>query len=292
MGSHVPFLVEATLRDLRRSRAAGLGAFLLVFLAVLAAGSALILEENLERIVTGWREQVRIVLYLDEEPAQREEWLAGLRTLGGVREWRWISPDEAMGELHAYLGADGALLARLPSNPLPASVEIAPDPALSAVGLRALIRGLEALPGVEEVQGPGRWVEWAEGGRRVLIGLGLGLGGLLALVALLAVATASTFAGAAGREEATLARLVGATGATVRLPLILGGVIHGALGALAAVGLLVLAEPPLLRHLGPALREGLGLETPAFLGWREALALVLGGCGLGAFGGLLGGRTR
>ena len=292
MRSAVPFLVEATLRDLRRSRAAGWGAFLLVFLAVLAVGSALILEANLARIVTGWREQVRVVLYLDAEPAQREEWLAGLRAIGGVREWRWISPDEAMEELHAYLGGDGALLARLPSNPLPASVEIAPDPVLPAAGLRALIRALDALPGVEEVRGPGQWVEWTEAGRRVLIGLGLGLGGLLALVALLAVTTASALAGAAGREEATLARLVGATGATVRLPLILGGVIHGALGALAAVGLLVLAEPPLLRHLGPALREGLGLETPVFLGWGETLALVLGGCGLGALGGLLGGRIR
>lgn len=291
MDSAVPFLIEATLRDLRRAGWAGVGALLLILVTAVTAGGYRVLSENLGRIVTAWRGQARVVLYLGEEPSRREEWLAGLRALG-VREWRLISPDEALGELETYFGPQGELLARLPSNPLPVSVEVTPDPALSAAGLRELIRALEGLPGVEEIRGPGRWVEWTEAGRRVFTGLGLGLAGMLALAALVAVMTATTAAVEAGREEAALARLVGATERTVRLPLLLGGAIQGALGSLAAVGLLVLAERQLLLGFGSTLREVTGLQAPAFLGWGDALWLVAGGVALGALGGLVRGRGR
>lgn len=284
--------LEATLRDLRRGGGAGLGALLLVLLTILTAGSVLILRENVERIVAGWRAEVRVVVYLREEPPARAEWLASLRALDGVRAWRWVSADEALGTLQGYLGAPEDLLARLPSNPLPASVEVAPAPTLSATGLRRLIRELEALPGVEEVRGPGRWVEWAEAGRRGLLGLGFALTGLVALVALVAVTAAIATAVAAGREEAALARLFGASEAILRLPLLLGGVIYGALGAAAGVAVLGVAERQLLARFGPALREGFGLDVPAMLGAGEALGLVAGGVALGALGALVGGRGR
>jgi len=292
MNSAGSFIAEATLRDLRRAGGAGLGAFLLVLLAVLAAGGVLILLENLGRVVTGWRDQLRVVVYLREEPPGREEWLAGLRALDGVRAWRWVAPDEALEALRGYLGAQGELLARLPANPLPTSVEVAPEPTLTAAGLRRLILGLEALPGVDEVRGPGRWVERAEAVRLGLLGLGLGLVGLLALAALLAVVTAVATAVAAGREEATLARLVGASESVLRLPLLLGGAIHGALAALLGVAVLAVAERQLLVRLGPVLREEFGLAAPVVLGAGETLGLIAGGVALGALGALVGGRGR
>lgn len=292
MGSAGSFLLDATLRDLRRGGAAGLGAFLLVLLTVLAVGGLLSLWENMERIVAGWRAEARVMVYLREEPPGREEWLAGLQALDGVLTWRWVSPDEALGTLRSYLGPQEDLLARLPSNPLPASVEVAPTPTLSAAGLRRLVRELEALPGVEEVRGPGRWVEWTEVGRGGLLALGLLLTGLLALAALGAVTAAVATAVVAGREEAALARLVGASEAVVRLPLLLSGVIHGAVGAGAGVALLAVAERHLFARFGPALREGLGLDLPAMLGAAEALGLVAGGVALGALGALVGGRGR
>ena len=82
-------------------------------------------------------------------------------------------PRVALAELRRLLGPRGDGLDHLPSNPLPARLEVTPATTMGADDLQALVETLDRLPGVTEVQAAFGWVEPLERLRR-----GLRLGGL------------------------------------------------------------------------------------------------------------------
>lgn len=87
-------------------------------------------------------------------------------------------------------------------------------------------------------------------------------------------------------------RLVGATEAVVRLPLVLQGMAQGLAGAILALASLEVVFFLLAPRLEPLLSLTLGLSRAVFLSAPEMLTLMLGGAALGALGGLLTrGRT-
>src|SRR3989304_3608278 len=62
------FLVGEAVRDLRRAGRGGLSAVLLIPLSLAALGAFWLVSINLERAVTQWRERLRVVAYLRDEP--------------------------------------------------------------------------------------------------------------------------------------------------------------------------------------------------------------------------------
>ena len=78
------FLVSEALRDLRRAGRVGLSAILLITLSLGALGCFWLVSLNLGRAVTQWRERVRVVAYLEEEPRPppSRTWSAGCRRSG------------------------------------------------------------------------------------------------------------------------------------------------------------------------------------------------------------------
>jgi cell division transport system permease protein len=284
------FVMSEAGRDLRRAGRVGASAVLLITLSLAALGLFWLLSLNLGRAVTQWRERVRLLVYLKEEPAPSavDALLGKLESVGGIQRLRYVSKAEALATLKSQLGGQANLVEQLPSNPLPASVEVTPSAeAITPEGARALIQRLSAFPEVEEVQGGTEWVERLAQWGRLLGGVGLGVGAVLALAAILAVTTATTLALHARREEMEIMRLVGATERVIRLPLLLQGLAQGVLGAAVALGGLYAAYRLMLPQAEPLVALTLGLPRLAFFSWPEA-ALLLGGGGLlGALGGLL-----
>ncbi|MBI4562071.1 MAG: hypothetical protein HY724_08490 [Candidatus Rokubacteria bacterium] len=284
------FLLGEAFRDLRRTGRVGVSAVFLIGLSLTALGCFWVLSLNLGRAVAQWRDRLRVVAYLREEPAPGG--VAGLlrriEALGGVQRVRYVDKQEALATLKRELGPQADVVGYLPANPLPASVEVTPAPeAATPEGARALIQRLSEFPEIEEVQGGTEWVERLAQWQRLLGGIGLGVGGLIALAAILTVTTATTLVLHVRREEMEIMRLVGATEAVIRLPLPLQGLVQGLLGAGMALGAVWLAYMLTLPRLEPLLSLTLGLPRVSFLSQTEA-ALMLGGGGLlGAFGGLL-----
>ena len=62
------------------------------------------------------------------------------RALHGVAAVRYVAPDVALAELKQLLGPRGDGLERLPSNPLPARLEVTPRPTSSARSSRRSAR--------------------------------------------------------------------------------------------------------------------------------------------------------
>ncbi len=284
------FLLGEAFRDLRRAGRVGVSAVFLISLSLAALGCFWVLSLNLGRAIVQWRERLRVVAYLREEPSRDgvATLLRRINAVGGIQRLRYVDKHEALATLKQQLGAQVDVVDQLPTNPLPASIEVTPAPeAATPEGTRALIQRLSEFPEIEEVQGGTEWVERVIQWQRLLAGIGLGVGGVLALAAILTVTTATTLVLHLRRDEMEIMRLVGATEAVIQIPLLLQGLVQGLLGAVMALGGLGLVYTLAQPLIEPLVSVTLGLPQVSFLSPVDG-ALLLGGGGLlGSFGGLL-----
>ncbi|MBI4246073.1 MAG: hypothetical protein HY614_02690 [Candidatus Rokubacteria bacterium] len=284
------FLLGEAWRDLRRAGRAAVSAVVLIMLSLVALGSFWLLSANLGRAVTEWRDRVRIVVYLKREPTGDEvaQLVQRVRALPDVAGARFVGKSEALESLRRVLGRDAAVVEQLPTNPLPASIEVTPVPTgATPEGTRALLQRLAALPEAEEVAGGADWVERLAQWQRLLATIGLALGATLALAAVLTVTTSTTLVLHARRQETEIMRLVGAPEVVIRLPLLLQGLFQGLLGAGLALLALLLAYRLAAPRLEPLVQLTLGLPHVTFLAPPALLAMLLAGAGFGAVGGWL-----
>lgn len=284
------FLVGEALRDLRRAGRMAVSAIVLITLSLAALGGFWLLSSNLARAVANWRERVRIIVYLKREPAAGDvpALVERVRSVPGVAGVVYISKTDALTSLKEVLGKDASVVAQLPSNPLPASLEVVPAAeAATPEGARALLARLQGLPEAEEVAGSVDWVERLSQWQRLVTTIGLGIGAILAVAAILTVTTATTLILHARRHETEIMRLVGAPEATIRLPLLLQGMLQGLLGALLALGALGATHELVAPRLEPLVNITLGLPRLAFLPPANLVVLVGAGALLGALGGWL-----
>ena len=290
------FLIGEALRDLRRAGRVAIAAMLLITLSLAALGGFWLVSSNVGQAAERWRDRVRIIVYLKREFATAE--VAGLlervRSMPGVASARYVSKTEALGTLKQVLGKDASVAEQLPSNPLPASLEVAPNAeGATPEGARGLIARLSALPETEEVAGGIDWIERLARGQRLLQIIGLGVGAVLALAAILTVTTATTLVLHLRRQELEVMRLVGAPELVVRLPLLLQGMLQGLVGAAMAIWVLTAVYALAGPRLEPLVSQTLGLERLTFLKTETVVALMVAGTMLGAFGGWLArGRTE
>ncbi|MBI4637775.1 MAG: ABC transporter permease [Candidatus Rokubacteria bacterium] len=284
------FLLGEALRDLRRAGRVAVSAVALITLSLAALGGFWLLSSNLGQAVAEWRDRVRIIVYLRQEPpgAEVQALLDRVHALPGVAGARFVSKADALRSLKRVLGKEASVADHLSSNPLPASIEVTPA-AESATpeGTRALLRRLGALPDAEEVAGGVDWVERLSQWQHLLATIGFAIGGVLAVAAVLTVTTATTLVLHARRQETEIMRLVGAPEMVVRMPLLLQGMMQGLAGAILAVIALVVAYRVGAPELEPLVNLTLGLPQLNFLAPISVVTLVIAGTLLGGVGGLL-----
>ncbi|HXJ81227.1 MAG TPA: permease-like cell division protein FtsX [Candidatus Methylomirabilis sp.] len=290
------FIVREAVRDLRRVGRVGVSAVLLITLSLGALGGFWLLSLNLGRAIGQWRDRIRLVAYLKEEPpaAGRDDVLRRMETIAGVQAVHYVSKDQALRSLKQVLGKQADVTEQLPANPLPASVEVIPDAATTTPeGTRALAQRLAEVPEVDEVQGGVQWVDRLAHFQRLFQLVALGVGAVLALAAVLTVTTATTLVLHLRRDELEIMRLVGAAESTIRLPLMLQGTVQGLLAAALALAALQAVYMVTVPRIEPLLSLTLGLDRTIFFSIPQVLLLVTAGALLGGLGGwLAGGRAR
>ena len=288
-------LVGEAFRDLRRAGRVAVSAVVLITLSLGALGGFWLVSSNIGRAVAKWRDQVRIVVYLKREPSAGDvaSLLERVRAMPGVAGAVFIGKADALRSLKQVLGKDAGVVDQLPSNPLPASLEVTPSvTAVTPEGARELLTRLAALPETDEVAGGGDWVERLAHWQRLLATIGLGVGAVLAVAAILTVTTATTLILHARRHETEIMRLVGASELTIRLPVLLQGMLQGLAGAVLALGALVITHSVVAPRLEPLVNLTLGLSQIVFLTPVGVLTLLGGGTLLGGLGGWLARAAR
>jgi len=284
------FLIGEALRDLRRAGRVAVAAVLLITLSLAALGGFWLVSTNVGQATAHWRDRVRIIVYLKREPpaADLQALMERVQGMPGVGAVRYVSKAEALGTLKQVLGKDASVAEQLPTNPLPASLEVTPTAeGATPDAARALIATLAALPEADEVGGGIDWIERLARGQRLLDVIGLGVGAVLALAAILTVTTATTLVLHARREELEIMRLVGAPELVVRAPLLLQGMLQGLVGAVMAIWVLIALYTIAGPRLEPLVSQTLGLERLTFLRPQTVVVLMFAGTMLGGFGGWL-----
>src|SRR5262250_3620886 len=284
------FIFSEALVDLRRAGRVGVSAVLLITLSLTALGGFWLLSLNLGRAVAQWRDRVRVVVFLKDEPTPSAlpDLTRRVEALDGVHRVRYVSKAEALSSLRQSLGAQAGVVDHLPRNPLPASLEVTPaEGATTPEATRALAAKLAAFPETEEVQGGAEWVEGLARWQRLFQVIGLGVGAVLALAAILTVTTATTLVLHLRRQELEIMRLVGAPELVVRMPLLLQGMLQGLLGAVMAIWALIVVYTVAGPRLEPLVSQTLGLERLTFLKTQMVVVLMFAGTMLGGCGGWL-----
>jgi len=284
------FIVAEAFRDLGRAGRLAVFAVLLIALSLGALGAFWVLSENLGSAVARWREQLRIVVYLREEPSgpAAAALVKRIEGLDGVKRAGYVSKAEALCLVRQSLGEYAAVTDTLPSNPLPASIEVTPDATVATVAAtRTLVERLASMAETEEVQGGTVWVERLAHWQRLMRLLGLAIGSLLAVAAVFTITTATTLVLHARRQEIEIMRLVGAPERMIQLPLLLQGIVQGVLGAALAILVLAAAYHFTRPTLEPLITLTLGLPRTSFLSTDAVTVLLIGGGLLGGAGGWL-----
>jgi cell division transport system permease protein len=280
------FVVEAGV-SLVRSWRVSLLAVLTIAVSLFVGGAFLLVGDNLSRLVERWREEARIVVYLDSEAddAARDELSRRLADAPWVAAVEERTPEEAAARFRELFPGLAGLVEGWEDQPLPASLEIVFDPAAAGPGLEPWLAELRADPAVDVVDDDRDWVRQLETLVALVRGAGLALGAVLLGAAIFTIASVIRLTAYLYHEEIAVMRLVGATEFFIRGPFYTEGLLQGLLGGTLAVGALWGAYAAVVESAGDTLLGTVLL--PDFLGWRALAALVA----LGGAAGLVGAVT-
>jgi cell division transport system permease protein len=246
-----------------------------------------LLALNLSGLVNSWREQVQIILFLEEglNSATLAKIQKKVAEEPAVKSFTYVSKSEALSRFRQEAKSMGDLLRGLDENPLPASLEIKVRPQYQdGETLARLAEDFGKLKGVEDVLYGQEWVERLLTFFNLLELLGLGLGGLLLLSALFIVANTIRLTVMARKEEMEILLAVGATKGYISRPYLLEGMIHGLLGVGVALALLYGLYQLLLSQMSFSSAAALGIESVDFLDPLSLAAFFAGGILVGLGG--------
>jgi cell division transport system permease protein len=272
------FFSEAA-ASLWRARGGAILAILTIAVGLFALGLFLMLNANLQQIVSRWSESAELSIYLeDAATAEQLKAIDEVADRSGLTMQRdYLSKEQALARFTTDFPDLATTAGSLDRNPFPASFELRlkAETGQATAAIDGLVTALSSLPGVTDVRYDRQWL-----GRLNAVVRGARIAGAL-IVAILAVAAAMTvanvvtLAAAARRDEIEVMQLVGAPFAYVRGPFVAEGIIQGGAGAVLA-----------LVALGAgfyALRMRYGALT--FLSLPTMAVLLLGGMTLGCIGG-------
>jgi cell division transport system permease protein len=284
------YILQDALVNIRRSGWSGLASIGTIAFSFVIVGIFLIITRNLGAMVSEWKEQFQVTVFLEDRitPEQLNLLKKRIQSERAVKSMTYTSKEEALQSFKRELRGQESLLEGLGENPIPASFQLRIHEAYQTPEeLRQFSASLGRLEGVEDVQYGQEWVDRLSAALRMLRLLGLSVGLALGLASLLIVSNTIRLAVYARAEEIEIMRLVGATKLHIRAPFLLEGMIQGGLGAAGALLLLFGAYRATLWQLQLTPGQIFGMGVGSFLDPRWAGAMLLAGAGVGAFGSLI-----
>lgn len=253
-----------------------------VVLTLLMLGSFIAINLNVIQITDDIRDQVELIVYLDDD-ADIQVLRQDVLQIDGIQQLTFVSKKQALERMRDQLG-EGITEALDGRNPLPASFEIqATDPET----IPEIAKKIELMTGVESIDYGQQVVERLFQFTRVLQLFSFGIIASLTVMALFLIANTIKLTVFARRKQIGIMKFVGATDWFIRWPFILEGVFLGILGALVAYLILFYGYSFIYVRASTWMYQNflsVGMATPALVG-RELLKFLFAlGAGIGAIG--------
>ncbi len=260
----------------------------MVLMLVLLSG-LIILLTGLDATLNYVQQEVQVVAYLKDSATPQQ--ISGLETslhaMVQVTEVVFVSKEEAERDFVARHPDEADVISSLPSNPLPASLQINlrdPNDYLDVADY------LNAQPSVDRVLNIQQTVDQMVTVIAVLRAGGTAILVVVGLIVLFIIINTIRLAVVARADEIEIMRLVGASDAFIRWPFIFEGAFVGLLGAAITIGLLFLGQGPITSFLSDYFKV-LPVEASATVGRNIALIVLGTGVGIGVLGSYLSVRS-
>ncbi len=244
-------------RNLRQTWPSQLMTLLTVSLSVLIFAFFYLVYTNMLSIGDKLGDDLRLIVYLEEEPGpeMQEQLRRKITNFDEVEEIHFISKLEAYDRFIKQMSQNRDVLEDMPTDFLPASIEVVPLRTLRGLTqIKLFSEYLAKLPGTIKVQYGQEWVERFYSFTRLLSIVVLLSGNLLILTTVFMVAYTIRLTIMGRQAELELLKLVGATNNYIRTPFLLEGLLQGLLGSsLGLLSLYLLFDWIKLQFSGPGL---------------------------------------
>lgn len=237
----IRYFVMRSLRNMVGSPLLCTAAIFTMGVALAAVGAFLLVVVNLQHLTADWREDLQIVIFLDQEPSQPQvaESISQITALPEVAEVAFINKSQALQRFKKRLGDDSDLLEGVRATVLPASFEVELKPqARTRQTVASVAERLNRELGFSDLQYGKDWLEQFESFTSLVKLIGMVLGSFFIFAAVFIVSNTIKLTLYARRDELEIMTLVGATLRFIKAPFLLEGLIQGILGGLLALALL------------------------------------------------------
>ncbi|MCX5870937.1 MAG: permease-like cell division protein FtsX [Deltaproteobacteria bacterium] len=248
-------IFRQTGRNLRQTWTTQFMTCLTVSLSVLIFSFFYLIYLNMLNAGDKVSDDLRLVVYLEEEPGpeMQEQLRLKISQFDEVQEIKFISKTEAYNRFAEQLGDNRDVLTDMPTNFLPASIEVIPLKTLRSLSqIKLFAEYLATIPGSQKVQYGQQWVERFYYFIQLLSIVVLLSGALLILTATFMVASTIRLTIFGRQEELELLKLVGATNNYIRTPFLLEGILQGFIGSLLGLTSLYILFQWTARHFSGA----------------------------------------
>ncbi len=228
-------------RNLRQTWPSQLMTLLTVSLSVLIFAFFYLIYTNMLTMGAKLGDDLRLIVYLEDEPGpEMQQHLRNkITNFDEVEEIIFLTKKDAYDKFAAQLGNNSDVLDDMPTDFLPASIEVIPLKNLRSLKqVKLFSEYLRKLPGTLKVQYGQEWVERFYYFTRLLYIIVLLSGSLLILTTIFMVAYTIRLTIMGRQAELELLQLVGATNNYIRTPFLIEGLLQGLLGSSFGIGAL------------------------------------------------------
>ena len=260
----------------------------MVLMLALLSG-LIILLTGLDATLKYVEQEVQVVAYLKDSASPQDIGL--LETAVGqmpqVTDVSYVSKDQALKDFLARHPDEADVVNSLPTNPLPASLQINLRDPSDYLDVATYLRNQSAVDRVLNIK---QTVDQMITIIGVLRPGGIGILVIVGLIVLFIIVNTIRLAVVSRADEIEIMRLVGASDAFIRWPFIFEGALVGLFGALITIGLLWLSQGPITGFMADYFKV-LPVEASATVE-RDVSLVVLGtGVGIGVLGSYLSIRS-
>ena len=276
------YVVKEGFSGFKRAKLSMFAAVFTICVSLLLLSFFTILFLNANTMVNSLREKVEMEAFLsDQLSSDKITELKGIvEMLGGVREVRYVSKEEAAKIFQQEFGEDIHKI--LNFNPLPASFKIfLKDGYKNVKGAEKIVQQIKALKGIDDVIYRKQLLEMLDERAMTFLWITLGIGIFITISSIILVANTIRLAIYAKRKIIQTMKLIGATRGFIRMPFLLEGFLQGLIGGVIAACIIFVLFNYLEQWLTVSLSQFVHVES-VYYG-----IMITAGCVLGLFGSMI-----
>jgi len=279
MPMKVDYVVRETTSNLGRNLSITIASVLTVFVSLVLVGSSLMLRTAVENATQRWQGGIEFVVYLNTTASQDQidSIARALDDSPEVEGYTYFDQEASYEEFKRLFADSPEMVDSVTAEDLPPSFRVKPVNK-DADSVRSLSDTFRERAGVRDVILASKTIQLIQDMSRsltlIIVVVALGL----LFVAGLLILNTIRMAMFARRREIEVMKLVGATNWFIRVPFMLEGLVQGLIGALSAIGALILIRPVFEGWLPKAseipLVSGFTVGTGSLIGIYLLLAVV------------------